>query len=68
MNDLIKNYGTFADLDECGKCYTKGTCPFCWLDFNNDDEDHSQFFDEFGKWWESIPFDEQVYNYQIMIL
>ena len=65
-DEEINQFGIYCDIDVCSEMNKQGFCPFHWADYKDDDEDHNNFFNDFNKWWEKLPFERQKEIYNIL--
>ncbi len=53
-DDVIKDWGTCCDLDECNSAYELGGIKTTIHDYEDDDRNHSKYYTDFDEWWTSL--------------
>ena len=58
-DDVITNWGTCCDIDECKSAYELGGIKTTIQDYEDDDRLNSKYYNDFDDWWTSLPPEER---------
>ena len=58
-DDVITDWGTWCDLDQCKSAYELGGIKTTIQDYEDDDRLNSKYYTDFDEWWTSLPPEER---------